>query len=78
MGMKHVVLCPGSRSGPIALAAGGLAQHGLIELITAIDERSAAFLALGLSTATGKAAAVITTSGSAVAQLLPAAIEADR
>ena len=72
------MLCPGSRSGPLALAAGGLARAGLIQLDTAIDERSAAFLALGRSTARGRASAVITTSGTAVANLLPAAVEADR
>ncbi len=46
--------------------------------MTSIDERSAAFFALGLSTASGMASGVVTTSGSAVAHLLPAAIEADR
>ncbi len=76
--MKHLVLCPGSRSGPLALAAGSFADRGQISLVTAIDERSAAFFALGLSTATGKATAVVTTSGTAVAHLLPAAVEADR
>ena len=77
-GLVHVVLCPGSRSGPLALAAGGLARAGLLTLTTAVDERSAAFLALGSATATGHATAVITTSGTAVANLLPAAVEADR
>ena len=72
------MLCPGSRSAPLALAAGALAKINAIKLISCIDERSAAFLALGISTATGKATAVVTTSGSAVANLLPAAIEADR
>ena len=76
--MEHIVLCPGSRSGPFALAAGQLAKSGNLSLSTAIDERSAAFFALGIGTAIGKATAVITTSGSAVAHLLPAAIEADR
>ncbi|WP_414153537.1 2-succinyl-5-enolpyruvyl-6-hydroxy-3-cyclohexene-1-carboxylic-acid synthase [Prochlorococcus sp. MIT 1307] len=78
MGLEHIVLCPGSRSGPLALAAGELANRGLLKLVSCIDERSAAFLALGISTANGKAVVVITTSGSAVANLLPAAIEADR
>ena len=78
LGMVQVVLCPGSRSAPLALAAGGLARAGLIRLTTAVDERSAAFLALGSATARGRATAVITTSGTAVANLLPAAVEADR
>ena len=72
------MLCPGSRSSPLALAAGGLAERGLLTLTTAIDERSAAFHALGMAAASGRAAAVITTSGTAVANLLPAAVEADR
>ncbi len=76
--MNHLILCPGSRSSPLALAAGGLAQSGNLKIRTAIDERSAAFLGLGISTCTGKATAIITTSGTAVANLLPAAVEADR
>jgi 2-succinyl-5-enolpyruvyl-6-hydroxy-3-cyclohexene-1-carboxylate synthase len=75
-GLTHVVLCPGSRSGALAEAAGVLERHGLV-LRTAVDERSAAFFALGLARATGRAAAVVTTSGTAVANLLPAAVEAD-
>jgi 2-succinyl-5-enolpyruvyl-6-hydroxy-3-cyclohexene-1-carboxylate synthase len=75
-GLGHAVLCPGSRSAPLALAA-GLLQHRGLRLHTALDERSAAFFALGLARATGLPAAVITTSGSAVAQLLPACVEAD-
>ena len=61
------MLCPGSRSGPLALAAAGLQHAGLITLSTAIDERSAGFHALGRSSASGVATAVITTSGTAVA-----------
>ena len=53
-------------------------RAGLITLSTAIDERSAGFYALGRSSASGVATAVITTSGTAVANLLPAAVEADR
>ena len=77
-GMKHIILCPGSRSGPLALAAASLSKRKKLTLITSIDERSAAFLALGISAASGKVTGVITTSGSAVANLLPAAVEADR
>jgi len=70
------VLCPGSRSAPLAVAAALLEPRGLV-LHTAIDERSAAFFALGLGRGSGVAAAVATTSGTAVAQLLPACVEAD-
>ena len=75
-GLDLVVLCPGSRSAPLAQAAALLEARGL-RLLTAIDERSAAFFALGHGKATGRPAAVITTSGTAVAQLLAAAVEAD-
>ncbi|MFM7265129.1 MAG: thiamine pyrophosphate-binding protein, partial [Cyanobium sp.] len=75
-GVRHLVLCPGSRSAPLAVAAALLEAAGL-RLHTAIDERSAAFFALGLGRAEGRPAVVITTSGSAVAHLLPAAVEAD-
>ena len=60
------------------MAAGLLADQAKLRLITAVDERSAAFLALGLATASGRAVAVVTTSGTAVANLLPAVVEADR
>jgi 2-succinyl-5-enolpyruvyl-6-hydroxy-3-cyclohexene-1-carboxylate synthase len=76
-GVGHWVLCPGSRSGPLASALGLLVAAGRGRLHTAIDERSAAFFALGLAMASGEPAAVITTSGTAVANLLPAAVEAD-
>jgi 2-succinyl-5-enolpyruvyl-6-hydroxy-3-cyclohexene-1-carboxylate synthase len=76
-GVGHWVLCPGSRSGPLASALGLLVAAGQGRLHTAIDERSAAFFALGLAMASGEPAAVITTSGTAVANLLPAAVEAD-
>ncbi len=77
-GVKYFVLCPGSRSGPLALAAASLSKRKELTLITSIDERSASFLALGISAASGQVSCVITTSGSAVANLLPAAVEADR
>ena len=75
-GLRRLVLCPGSRSAPLAVAAGLLSREGL-DLFTAVDERSAAFLAVGLGRADGLPAAVVTTSGTAVANLLPAAVEAD-
>lgn len=75
-GLTDLVLCPGSRSGALAEAAGVLETRGLV-LRTAVDERSAAFFALGLARARGRAVAVVTTSGTAVANLLPAAVEAD-
>jgi len=76
-GLERLVLCPGSRSAPLAVAA-GLLEPGGLHLFTAVDERSAAFFALGLGRAAGVPAAVVTTSGSAVANLLPAVVEADR
>ena len=75
-GLTALVLCPGSRSSPLALAAGLLETRGL-PLYTGIDERSAAFFGLGLARASGTPVGVITTSGTAVANLLPAAVEAD-
>ena len=77
LGLRHLVLAPGSRSAPLAVAAGLLEARGLLRLHPTVDERSGAFLALGLARAEGVPAAVVTTSGSAVANLLPAAVEAD-
>src|SRR5690606_5115867 len=73
-GVRRFVLAPGSRSAALAIAA---ARRGDIELTVMIDERSAAFFALGVGKVTGRPAAVITTSGSAVAHLHPAVVEAD-
>lgn len=75
-GLGALVLCPGSRSAPLAQAAALLEPLGL-RLLTALDERSAAFWAVGHSRASGRVCAVATTSGTAVANLLPAAVEAD-
>ena len=77
-GISHFILCPGSRSAPLAIAAGELSRRGKIKLINSLDERSAGFHALGISTASAKNVVVITTSGTAVANLLPSAVEADR
>ena len=76
-GLKYIVLSPGSRSGPLASAAGFMSESGELNIIPAIDERSAGFLALGISKATVCPPMVITTSGTAVANLLPSAVEAD-
>lgn len=72
LGVRDVVLSPGSRSTPLSLAAldSGLSVH------VRIDERSAGFFALGLSKMTGIPTALITTSGTAATELLPAVTEA--
>lgn len=75
-GVTRFVLCPGSRSAPLAYALRELEVGGAISLHVETDERSAGFLALGLGKASGTPSAVITTSGSAVANLHPAAVEA--
>ncbi|RCU49985.1 2-succinyl-5-enolpyruvyl-6-hydroxy-3-cyclohexene-1-carboxylic-acid synthase [Corallincola holothuriorum] len=72
-GVQHVVIAPGSRSAPLALA---FAQHPDIQRHTHFDERGAGFLALGLAKASGRPVAIVVTSGSAVANLLPAVVEA--
>lgn len=74
-GLRHAVISPGSRSTPLVL---GLVEHPDVLDHSVIDERSAAFMALGLARATGRPAAVVTTSGTAAANLLPAVLEADR
>jgi 2-succinyl-5-enolpyruvyl-6-hydroxy-3-cyclohexene-1-carboxylate synthase len=74
-GVREVVLTPGSRNAPLAFAAYDAAEAGLLRLHTRIDERTAGFLALGL-TKGGSRAAVICTSGTAVANLHPAVLEA--
>lgn len=73
-GVRHIVIAPGSRSAAIAIAA---ARRLDLSVTVSIDERSAAFFALGVGKATGAPAAVLTTSGSAVAHLFPAVVEAD-
>ncbi|WP_191089870.1 2-succinyl-5-enolpyruvyl-6-hydroxy-3-cyclohexene-1-carboxylic-acid synthase [Nesterenkonia ebinurensis] len=75
--MRHVVLCPGSRSAPLAYALAEAEQLGAITLHIRTDERSAAFTALGIALAAGEPAGVVTTSGTAAGNLLPAVMEAD-
>lgn len=76
LGVRQVVLCPGSRSAPLAYALADAADAGRLRLHVRIDERSAGFLALGLARAADAPAAVVTTSGTAVANLHPAVLEA--
>ncbi len=73
-GVTHAVVCPGSRSTPLALA---LSSRSDLEVHVRLDERSAAFTALGLGKAAGRPALVVTTSGTAAAELHPAVVEAD-
>ncbi|WP_028652957.1 2-succinyl-5-enolpyruvyl-6-hydroxy-3-cyclohexene-1-carboxylate synthase [Nocardioides halotolerans] len=73
-GVREVVLAPGSRNAPLAFAAYDAAEAGLLRLHTRIDERTAGFLALGL-TKGGSRAAVMCTSGTAAANLHPAVLE---
>lgn len=72
-GIVTCVVSPGSRSTPLVTA---LVADGRFELPTIIDERAAAFFALGVARATGKPAAIVCTSGTAAAHYLPAIIEA--
>ena len=75
-GVRDVVVAPGSRSQALALAAAELERVGAIRLHVRIDERGAAFLALGTAIESGRPAVVVTTSGTAVANLHPAVLEA--
>jgi 2-succinyl-5-enolpyruvyl-6-hydroxy-3-cyclohexene-1-carboxylate synthase len=72
-GVRHAVVAPGSRSTPMALA---LANDDRLSVHVHHDERAAAFLALGIGVATGVPAIVLTTSGTAAAELHPAVAEA--
>ncbi len=74
LGVRDIVLAPGSRHTPIVLAA----EASRARVHTVLDERSAGFFALGLARVTGRPAVVCCTSGSAGAHLLPAVVEADR
>jgi 2-succinyl-5-enolpyruvyl-6-hydroxy-3-cyclohexene-1-carboxylate synthase len=72
-GVRDVVLSPGSRSTPLVLA---FARDGRFRVRVHLDERSAAFFALGVGKASGTPAVVLTTSGTAAAQVFPAVVEA--
>ncbi len=73
LGVRQAVVAPGSRSAPLAFAFAG---HPGIEAIPVLDERSAAFFALGLAKQSGRPVALVCTSGTATANFLPAVIEA--
>jgi 2-succinyl-5-enolpyruvyl-6-hydroxy-3-cyclohexene-1-carboxylate synthase len=73
-GLRHAVISPGSRSTPLALA---LWQQAEVEVTVIVDERSAAFFALGGAQASGVPVAILCTSGTATANLHPAICEAD-
>ena len=75
-GITDVVISPGSRNAPLSLAFNAAATRGLIKLHVRIDERSAAFFALGLIKSTGRAVPIVCTSGTAVANYHPAVLEA--
>ncbi|MBV9794791.1 MAG: 2-succinyl-5-enolpyruvyl-6-hydroxy-3-cyclohexene-1-carboxylic-acid synthase [Actinobacteria bacterium] len=75
-GLTDAVLAPGSRSAPLAMEWHRRASAGGLRLHVRIDERAAAYLALGLAKASGRPAAVLCTSGTAAASFHPAVIEA--
>ena len=75
-GVREVVLAPGSRSAPLAYALWAADRDGALRLHVRVDERTAGFLALGLARGSAAPVAVVTTSGTAVAHLHPAVLEA--
>ncbi|MGH4025238.1 MAG: thiamine pyrophosphate-binding protein, partial [Pseudonocardiaceae bacterium] len=75
-GVRHAVLCPGSRNAPLSFALYAAGAAGRLALHVRIDERSAAFLALGLALRSGAPVPVVCTSGTAAANLHPAVLEA--
>ncbi|MDH6279012.1 2-succinyl-5-enolpyruvyl-6-hydroxy-3-cyclohexene-1-carboxylic-acid synthase [Prescottella agglutinans] len=76
-GVREAVLCPGSRNAPLAFALQAADNAGRIRLHMRIDERTAGFLAIGLAVASGRPVPVVMTSGTAVANLGPAVLEAN-
>jgi 2-succinyl-5-enolpyruvyl-6-hydroxy-3-cyclohexene-1-carboxylate synthase len=75
-GVQQVVIAPGSRNAPLSWAFAQAEKAGLIKIQIRIDERDAGFLALGIAKATRKPVPIVVTSGSAVANLMPAIVEA--
>ena len=72
-GVRHAVISPGSRSTPLTMA---FARHPDIEAVPVLDERSAAFFALGIAKRAGRPTVLVCTSGTAGANYFPAVIEA--
>lgn len=75
VGVRRAVLCPGARSAAMALTVSE--RTSFVDVVVSTDERTGAFTALGMIKATGEPAMIVTTSGSAVANLVPALTEAD-
>ena len=73
LGLNAAVICPGSRSTPLTVA---FASHPDIDVIPILDERAAAFFALGMAKRSGLSVALVCTSGTAGANFYPAVIEA--
>jgi len=76
-GVRDVVLCPGSRNAPLAFALADADRAGRLRLHVRIDERTAGFLAIGLAAGSGRPVPITMTSGTAVANLGPAVVEAN-
>ncbi|MGV0700071.1 2-succinyl-5-enolpyruvyl-6-hydroxy-3-cyclohexene-1-carboxylic-acid synthase [Mycolicibacter sinensis] len=76
-GVRDVVLCPGSRNAPLAFALHDADRAGRLRLHVRIDERTAGYLAIGLAVGGGAPVCVAMTSGTAVANLGPAVVEAN-
>ena len=74
-GVKTVCISPGSRNTPLILA---FLEHGKYNCVSHVDERSGAFFALGVALKTQKPVAILSTSGTATANFLPAVIEASQ
>ncbi|GMH86851.1 hypothetical protein TrVE_jg1966 [Triparma verrucosa] len=75
-GVSDFIVCPGSRSSPLTVAVAWAASKKRLNAISVVDERSAGFVALGIGRATRRPVVVITSSGTAVANLHPAVVEA--
>lgn len=77
LGLTDAVIAPGSRNAPLTVALAHAEADGLLRLHVRVDERSAAFFALGLGRGSGRPALVVCTSGTAAANFHPAVLEAD-